>query len=203
MGLFDFFRRPPPIRTASELADFIDHHAAFVAQKGVYEYARARAGHYAKVLFQEPEFLKACDNSRWQTFPLGLAMVGELVEGILVSGWPKGRQDLSDAFRPVVLGVFDRYRKPDVLDDTTWSHLRSELDRHLKLVALYPPKMAKDIPEPFWQRYFDLMPIHEHLRTRDAPTTHGYLCVTLINIHDELTKRLDAPAVVGALSGER
>ncbi len=203
MGLFDFFRRPPPIRNASELADFIDHHAAFVAQKGVYEYARARAGHYAQVLFREPEFLKACDISRWQTFPLGLAMVGELVEGILASEWPKSRQDLSDAVRPLVLGVFDRYPKPDVLGQTTWSLLRSELDRHLMLAALHPPKLAKDIPEPFFEKYFDLMPIHEDLRTQDAPTTRGYLCLTLINVHDELTKRLDAPAVVGALSGER
>jgi len=42
MGLLDFFRRPPPIRDVEALADFIDRNAAFVVQKGIYEYSRAR-----------------------------------------------------------------------------------------------------------------------------------------------------------------
>ena len=54
MGLLDMFRRAPPIRDGQSLADFIDRNAAFVVQKGIYEYSRARAGHYAKVLFREP-----------------------------------------------------------------------------------------------------------------------------------------------------
>ena len=52
-------------------------------QKGIYEYSRARAGHYAKVLFREPEFQAAVEESRWRAYPLGLAMVAELVEGVL------------------------------------------------------------------------------------------------------------------------
>ena len=79
MGLLDFFRRKPPIRDAAALADFIDGNAAFLMQKGLYEYTRARAGHYAKVLFREPEFHAAVEVSRWRAYPLGLAMVGEMV----------------------------------------------------------------------------------------------------------------------------
>jgi hypothetical protein len=66
-------------------------------------------------------------------------------------------------------------------------------------MSLHPPKWAKDIPEPFWQRYFDLMPIHEKMRTKDELTTRNYLRVTMINIHDELTKRIDASAVAADL----
>ena len=106
MGFFDIFRRPPPVRDAAELADFIDQQAAFVAQKGIYEYSRARAGHYAKILFKEPEFQTAADVSRWQTFPLGLAMVGELVEGALLPAWPADRPALVDTVRALVLGGF-------------------------------------------------------------------------------------------------
>ena len=83
MALFDIFRRRPPIRDTRALADFIDQNAAFITQKGIYEYSRARAGHYAKVLFREPEFQTAADHSRWRAYPLGLAMVSELVEGVL------------------------------------------------------------------------------------------------------------------------
>ena len=54
MKLFEkLFRPRPPIRDREALADFIDAQSAFIVQKGIYEYSRARAGHYAKVLFAE------------------------------------------------------------------------------------------------------------------------------------------------------
>src|SRR4029453_15042093 len=83
MGLLDLFRSKPPIRDAAAVGTFVDENAAFLMQKGLYEYSRARAGHYAKVLFREPEFLAAVEVSRWRAYPLGLAMVGEMAEGIL------------------------------------------------------------------------------------------------------------------------
>ena len=84
MGLFDLFkRRRAPVRDPAELADFIDGNAAFVVQKGLYEYSRARAGHYAKVLFGEEAFKQAVEVSRWQAYPLGLAMVGEVATVVL------------------------------------------------------------------------------------------------------------------------
>jgi hypothetical protein len=200
MGFFDLFRRPKPIRDTGELAEFIDRHAAFVTQKGIYEYARARAGHYAKVLFKEPEFQAACDVSRWRAFPLGLAMVGELVEGVLR---PLARGEEYRQREPIgalVLAVFDRYPVPAELGEAAWRELRAELDRHLKQVGLHPPKWAKDIPVPFAKSYFDLMPIHEKLRTAEFPTITNYLRVTLCNIHDEFSGRADAAALGRALS---
>jgi hypothetical protein len=199
MGFFDLFRRAPPIRDLNALAEFIDQRAAFVAQKGIYEYARARSGHYSKVLFRELEFQAACDIARWQTFPLGLAMVGELAEGVVSSARPGERAAVSEAMRKVILELFDRYPVPAALGAARWAQLREDLDQHLKQMSLHPPKWAKDIPEPFWQRYFDLMPIHEKMRTKDELTTRNYLRVTMINIHDELTKRIDASAVAADL----
>ena len=86
MKLFEkLFRPRPPIRDREALADFIDAQSAFIVQKGIYEYSRARAGHYAKVLFAEKGFAHSVELARWQAFPLGLAMVGEMVEGVLTS----------------------------------------------------------------------------------------------------------------------
>ncbi len=59
--LRDFLRRPPPVDTPETLAEFIDGNAAFLVQKGLYEYSRARAGHYAKVLFAEQGFKDAVE----------------------------------------------------------------------------------------------------------------------------------------------
>ena len=149
MGLFDIFRRRPAIRDVSALADFIDQNAAFVAQKGIYEYSRARAGHYAKVLFSEPEFRDASDRSRWQAFPLGLAMVGEVAEGVLSSAHPEDRPALVDAVRRLTLEVFDRHPVHAGLGPAAWQALRDDLERDLKHIGLHAPKWAKDVPAPY------------------------------------------------------
>lgn len=202
MALFDIFRRRHAIRDKREFADFIDENSAFLVQKAIYEYSRARAGHYSKVLFAEPEFHLAVEQSRWRAYPLGLAMVAEVADAVLRSHSGADRQQESDTLVTIVLSVFDRYPIPDVIGEWHWRELRVELERRLRLIGLHPPKRAMDIPEPFAKLYFDLMPIHEKLRGRDYPTTHNYLKITLCNIHDELTKRMDADAVA-VLLGER
>lgn len=193
--------RRPPVGDAKALADFIDAQAAFLVQKGIYEYSRARAGHYSKVLFKEQQFMDAVDRSRWQSYPIGLAMVGELVEGVLrpLAGDDHGRQ--LDALRDLVLAVFDRYPVPEAFDARSWSEARAELARRLQLVGMHAPKRAFEIADPFVKTYFDLLPINESLRRSEFPTIHAYLKVTLCNVHEELITRMDGPALVAVLRG--
>ena len=199
MGLLDYFRRPAPIRDAAGLGDFIDQHTAFLAQKGLYEYARARAGHYAKVLFGEKEFQTAIDQARWRAYPLCLAMVTELVEGVL-SPQVADRRRLLDALQSLSLAIFDHYPVPPSLGEQAWSEQRTELVRRLEMIGMHPPKRAIDIAIPWAETYFDMMPIHEKLRGRDYPAIRNYLRVSLCNIHDELIKRMDTPALVAMLA---
>lgn len=193
------FWRKPPIADLGALADFIDEQSAFVTQKGIYEYSRARAGHYAKVLFSEQEFLEAVDRSRWGAYPLGLAMVGELVEGVLRPHAEADRGRQLGRLQGVVLSVFDRYPIPKSLGPQAWGDARADLARRLQLVGLHPVKRAMDIPEPYAKTYWDLMPIHKDLRTKDFLTTQAYLRLTLCNIHDQFSRRMDAPALVSSL----
>jgi hypothetical protein len=202
LRLFAFFRRRPSICDREALADFIDRQAAFLVQKGIYEYSRARAGHYAKVLFREAAFLEASEQSRWRAYPLGLAMVAEVVEGILRPSYRDERQRGVEALRELVVAVFDRYPVPAVLDVPSWRAARAELSHRLELIGLHPVKRVIDIPEAFAKPYFDLMPIHEKLRGSDFPTLRNYLKVVLINVHEELTRKIEASAVVGALLGD-
>jgi hypothetical protein len=193
------FRPQPPIRDSGALAEFIDENSAFLVQKAIYEYSRARAGHYSKVLFAEREFQEAVERSRWCAYPLGLAMVAEIVDSVLHANSADGRRRDLDKLIAVTLSVFDQYPIPAALGEETWQKLRGELEQRLKRIGLHPPKRAMDVPEPYAKSYFDLMPIHEKLRGRDFPTTHNYLKVTLCNIHEELTRRIDAPAVAQSL----
>jgi hypothetical protein len=199
-GLYSKIFRPwPRIADAGALADFIDEQAAFLAQKGIYEYSRARAGHYAKVLFGEPGFQEAIERARWLAYPLGLAMVAEVAESVLAGTGVLERRHILDPLTRIVLAVFDRYPTPEALGERSWSDARAELLRRLQLIGLHPPKRAMDIPEAFADAYFALMPIHKKLRSSDYGTTKSYLKVTLCNIHDELTRRLDAKAAADAL----
>ncbi|MFZ0853958.1 MAG: hypothetical protein WAO08_32755 [Hyphomicrobiaceae bacterium] len=189
------FRRRTRLRDGTSLADFIDQNAAFLVQKGIYEYARARAGHYAKVLFGEEGFQRAVEQSRWRAYPLGLAMVGEAVEGV-IREHAHSPAAVQQAVFALVLSVFDRYPTPAALGEAAWAESRVELDRRLHLIATHARKSAQDIPEPFVQRYFDCMPIHPKLRGSDFPTIRNYLRITMCNIHDELTKRIDLDSVL-------
>src|SRR5947209_11844941 len=144
LGLLNLFGGRAPIRDAQALADFIDQHAAFLMQKGIYEYSRARAGHYAKVLFRESGFQAAVERSRWRAYPLGLAMVAELVEGVLRPHSIDRNMQLN-ALSALVLAVFDRYPVPAALGEQAWSEARTELARRLQLIGLHAPKRAFDI----------------------------------------------------------
>jgi hypothetical protein len=198
MAFLDLFRRRRTIRDVEALADFIDRYAAFLVQKGIYEYSRARAGPFAKMLLVEKDFKALADEARWRAFPLGLAMVGELIEGILRPEG-EGLAQQREALTAVVLSVFDRYPVPAPIGAEAWGKMRDDLAQRLAQVGLHPPKRAMDIPEPLAQDYFQLMPIHEKLRALDFPTLHNYLKISLCNIHDEFSKRVDAPALAAAL----
>jgi hypothetical protein len=194
------FRPRPPIRDREALADFIDAQSAFIVQKGIYEYSRARAGHYAKVLFAEKGFAQSVEHARWQAYPLGLAMVGEMIEGVLASHLTgMSRRQMLDQLIPVVLSVFDRYPVPPSIGEEAWLEARRELAHRLDLAGGHARKRVMDIPEPLAETYFAMMPIHEKLRGRDLQTTRNYLRVSLCNIHDELVERMDRAALERAL----
>jgi hypothetical protein len=198
MALFGFFRRKPPIGDTKALADFIDAQSAFLVQKGMYDYTQARAGHYTKVLLKEQDFIDTFERSRWQAYPLGLAMIGEMVEGVLYPH-AKDRQAFFEAFQALILSVFDRYPVPASVGAGVWQEARGELVRKLGQMGMHPPKEVVDIPGSYAQRYFDLMPFHKDLLTQDMPTARSYLQINLINIRDELLKRADTPALAHAL----
>ena len=202
MKLFEkLFRPRPPIRDREALADFIDAQSAFIVQKGIYEYSRARAGHYAKVLFAEKEFAR----SR-RARPLASLSAGPFDggrngrRGVGVSGRnaaPGNARpaDTPSSFRCSIAIPF-RHRSAK---RHGWL-ARSDLAHRLDLVGGHARKRVMDIPEPLAEAYFAMMPIHEKLRGRDFQTTRNYLRVSLCNIHDELISRMDRAACERALT---
>lgn len=200
MGLFDFLlRRKPAIRTPQALADFIDEQAAFLVQKGIYDYSRARAGHFSKVMLADEGFQSALNRSRWRAFPLGLAMVGETVESVLAPQASGDRRSELDPLIRLVLSVYDRYPKPAELTDEEWTAGRADLAQHLERLSTHPPKRIIDIPVPFAERYFAMMPFDKPFLTPDAPTARSFMQLHLVKVQEELINRMDAGAMVKQL----
>lgn len=192
MPFLGFFRRKPPIREVSQLADFIDQQSAYLVQRYIYDYTHARAGPYSKSLVNQPEFMQTVERSRWSAYPLGLAMVGEMTDGVLRPHAGQDDRALLDPLIRLVLGVFDRYEAPAAIGVEAWQASRDELARKLEFVTMHPPKRVNDIPELYVERYFQMMPFDKELLTNDVPTTRSYLGLNLIHIRDELVKRMNA-----------
>ena len=114
-------------------------------QRDIYDFTRARAGPYAKRLLREPDFHAAVEVSRWRAYPLGLAMVAEMVEGVLRPHAGTSGATFS-TFSALVLAVFDRYPVPAALGSDDGERARN-LRASSQLIGLHPPKRVIDIPE--------------------------------------------------------
>ncbi len=199
MALLGFFRRRPKIREVAELADFVDQQSAYLIQRYIYDYTHARAGPYSKSLLVRPDFVLAVERSRWAAYPLGLAMVSEMVEGVLRPHAAEEKRAILDPLSVLVLDVFDRYDVPGPIGTDAWHAARHELAGKLDQIGTHPPKRVIDIPEPYAERYFNMMPFDQELLTNDVPTTRSYLRLTLTHIRDEMVKRMDSAEMAAKL----
>ncbi|MBI4273192.1 MAG: hypothetical protein HY659_00635 [Rhizobiales bacterium] len=129
MVFLGFFRRRPSIREVDELANFIDEQSAYLIQRYIYDYTHARSGPYSKSLLVRPDFMQAVEQSRWSAYPLGLAMIGEMVDGVLRPHAGEERRAILDPLSALVIDVFDRYDTPAPIGADAWQEARIELVR--------------------------------------------------------------------------
>ena len=117
---------------------------------------RARAPDIIRKCYsREPEFQQAVEQSRWRAFPLGLAMVAEVADGVLRPRTGDGPQAGVEALtRDRAVGVRPLSGAGSALGATTGGQLRADLVRRLQSIGLHPPKRAMDIPEPYAQAVF-------------------------------------------------
>lgn len=195
MGFLDMFRRAPRIASRDDLVEFLDRQAAFLTQKGMFEYSRARAGPFGNILFDDKSFLAELEKSRWTGFPLTLAMVAEAVEGVLRPPGAEDRAAVLSGVTAAALDAFDRYPMPDVMSAEAWAALRAALAHDLTLIGLHGVKRVMDVPANYADRYVTAMPIHEKLRAKDDTTIHNYLKANLCNVHEDFLRRVDVAAV--------
>lgn len=196
-GIPAYFRRKPPIDTRDKLVEFLDTRAAFLIQKNIFDYARARSGPYFSQIIKEAAFQRSVDEARWTGYPTGLAALAEIVRGILFHD--ADRKSLNDAVSSAALAAFDKYPAPEVLGEEAWKKARETLIERLANIDSHPPKFAKDVILPYAQILYDSQPIHEELRKNDFEMIQAQLRINMVAMHDEFEKRVKKPELVADL----
>jgi hypothetical protein len=200
MGLLDAFFRKPRLTGAPELADFMDSRAAFMVQKCVYEYARARSGLLSSKLFKEAAFRTELEKARWGNYPLALRSVAVMVEHTLrpaaVGDAPAMREGLIAA----VDEICRRYPLPEGFSADFWLSARDDIARRIRQAGLAAPHAIKDIPLETAREFFRRLPIHPDLRSHDFELVTNNLRVNLCRAYEDLLEVADCPALARSLA---
>lgn len=199
MGLLDLFRPKPRIVDWRGLADFVSDHAAYIVNRSMYEYSRARAGPHSEKLFREKAFQAAIEECRWRAYPIGLETVAEYAQSRLRTTAP-GRDDaITTALVPVVDDGLSRYPLPDGLHDTFWEEARESARARLWRARLAAPRSGFDIPSTRYDELFALMPIHPDLKAIDYVLVRNNVRASMAMIEGNFDKRVDMAALLSVL----
>lgn len=192
--------KPGPIRTLDRLAEVIGTETARIAQKATTGYCRTKAGANVELLFKEQVFLDALEVCRWNAFGLVLADVCLVVEGFL-RPHAGGRED---ALADWIVAAFDaelaRHPRPG---DDDWAAAREEFRARLARSRLAEPIPAANVGFDTAQRIYDSLPVHPKLRREDFELVQNLTRFGHITLHEELSRRLDAAAVLAAMTEAR
>jgi hypothetical protein len=190
-------RRSPSVAAGGELADFLAAQTAYVAQRSVIEYCRARTGLNWDKLFLEPAFLDRLEVCRWEAYSLVLAEVAELA---LIRLRRDGAADpetylpgLVEAARAALL------RHPVPGHRTSWADAADAIERHLARALLAAPRPVHLLGLHSADAIFDLLPIHVDLRRHDREMFQNSVRFAICGASDAMARRFDVPALEASL----
>jgi hypothetical protein len=189
----------PPVATLAELADFLAAQTAYVSQRTVLEYCRARTGLNWEKLYREQAFIDSLEVCRWEAYAEVLAEVAELVLILL------RRQDPGDpqACLPGLLAAAGAalLRHPVPGHRTSWDAAAALIEEHLAQSLFASPRAVHLAGFGAADAIFAQLPIHPDLRPEDREMFRNSLRFALCRVFDEMKRRLDVPALTQALRG--
>jgi hypothetical protein len=150
-AMFDRFTRwfrTEPIADLEALEAFLDSRAAFMAQKCVFEYCRARSGALSMKLFKEQAFLEALHHSRWTSYSLVYCDVAETVEGVLRPHAGGSIRQLAVALVHMGERTFASHGLPEGAPEDFWTGALERLDTAWRRPSCTPRAPSATSPRP-------------------------------------------------------
>lgn len=194
--------RTVPIATIDSLEAFLDSRAAFMAQKCVFEYCRARSGVLSMKLFKEPAFIAALHHSRWTTYGLVYCDIAEMVEGVLRPHARGSPASLAEGLARIGERTFASHESSAGAPDEFWSDAVARLERRLALAQLHAPRPVREIPKTEIEAVLASLPIHPSLRGQDFELIQNHLRINLVRIYEDFIAGADRDRLGAELSPE-
>jgi hypothetical protein len=190
----------PPVATLAELADFLAAQTAYVSQRTVLEYCRARTGFNWDKLYREQAFVDSLEICRWEAYAEVLAEVAELALILLRRQSPGDPQ----AYLPGLAGAAGAalLRHPVPGHRPSWDAASAAIEQHLAQSLLAAPRAVHLAGFGAADAVFAHLPIHPDLRREDREMFRNSVRFALCRVFDEMTRRLDVPALAQALCGD-
>ncbi len=185
----------PPIATRHELADFLRSQAAYIAQKTIDDYCRARVGLFSHALYAERSFLDALALSRSHGFAAVLADLVVILEGLLRPHGSLRNEALTDLYRSTLEDTPRLTPEPP-----DWTAAIGELTQRLDQIRSTAPLPAARIAETSGRRIFEALPIHRRYSGNDAEIIANSISFQMVALRERLARRLDVAALAGILS---
>jgi hypothetical protein len=195
--LFDLFRktkRHAAVAKYAALLDFLDSRSAFLSQKVVYEYCRARSGLNWEPLMQEGAFQQAYELSRWEAYGAALADLVVHLEGRLRPADVRQHARLVDRLLVAAAEVFARHSVERYRPEG-WALDIAALRERLNQAQLGPPRPAAEVAKVGGKRVYETLPLHPDLTKYDRELVTNAVRFNFSRIAADLERALDAAAV--------
>ncbi|MBL8702007.1 MAG: hypothetical protein JNK67_26730 [Alphaproteobacteria bacterium] len=196
--LLDYFR-PPPIRSAAALREFISGEASYLAQRSTYEFSRNALAWYGQAAFGDPEFNDAFRICRWETFAIVLSNFVLLARARLAArvAVPAGLDDALVAQARIMLAAY-----PTPVHRRDWEDVVAELADRLAAARQEEPPSPAGLGAAAAARVYPTMPVQSGNKAEDRKVIANALSFGTIAFNDRLAVRLDDAAVVADLVAE-
>ena len=183
--------------TCEQLADFVAAQTAYVAQRSVIEYCRARTGFNWEKLSLEQSFLDRLEVCRWEAYAIVLAEVAELA---LIRLRRDGVAD-PEAYLPGLVAAAHAalLRHPVPGHRTSWTDAAEAIERHLARAVLAAPRPVHLVGIRSADAIFDLLPIHADLRPQDREMFRNSVRFAICGAFDAMSRCFQVPALEAAL----
>jgi hypothetical protein len=196
------FERRPLVDDRAGLGGFLDSRAAFMAQKGIVEFCRVRAGVHWQALFREPEFGAALSRSCWLAYAPCLSMVAEMVDSNLREAAGLDRPRMTAALSGLAQTVYAGYPVPHGFTADEWAARFSIVRARLEEIVGTPALPVRQMHLKMGRLVFESLPLHRHIVSHDADYILNNLRMHLIRAHDDFTDIANRPQLVASLLAE-
>jgi hypothetical protein len=197
--LHRLFRKPETIAGPEALQAFMDGRASFIAQKGIVEFCRVRAGVYWQKLFSEDDFRHAVSYSCWLAYAPALALVAQMVEAALRPAASVARPQVSAAIERIARSAYLAYPPPEGFTEAQWKERFGIVSQRLADASGRAAQPVREMPKGLAEMVFEALPIHPSIVRNDADYIHNNIRMNLLRAHDDFIAAADLQALASRL----